>query len=102
MFDWLKRSTPSLPGKPSRVTVASPRAYESNTIVLIDTSYSVGQEMVDFAVRKGLPAIAGSMLSASTRNGIVYNLGVMTFASDVREGARSTNGAFPMILPPRA
>ncbi len=132
MFDWLKRSTPSLPGKPSRVTVASPRAYESNTIVLIDTSYSVGQEMVDFAVRKGLPAIAGSMLSASTRiasprayesntivlidtsysvgqemvdfavrkglpaiagsmlsastrNGIVYNLGVMTFASDVRE-----------------
>lgn len=86
MFDWLKRSTPSSsPSRSPRVAIASPRAYESNIIVLIDTSYSVGQEMVDFAVRKGLPAIAGSMLSASTRNGIVYNLGVMTFASDVRE-----------------
>lgn len=85
MFDWLKRPATASAAASSRVASAAPRAYESNTIVLVDTSYSVGQEMVDFAVKKGLPAIASSMLSASTRNGIVCNLGVMTFASEVRE-----------------
>ena len=79
MFDWLKRSsgTPHTAG-------SRPHSYVSNTIALIDTSYSVGQDMVDFAVSKGIPAIAESMRKASTRNGIQYNLGIMTFATEVK------------------
>lgn len=79
MFDWLKRSS----GTP-RTAGSRPHSYVSNTIALIDTSYSVGQDMVDFAVSKGIPAIAESMRKASTRNGIQYNLGIMTFATEVK------------------
>lgn len=92
MFDWMKRSPRmmidaaglSATRGASATALRNPMRYVSNTIVLFDTSYSVGQSMVDFTVRKGLPAIAESMRNASTRNGIVYNLGVMAFASDVR------------------
>ena len=82
MFDWMKRSQKTSTPRASAIS-RGPVTYVSNTIALIDTSYSVGQEMVDFAVNKGLPAIVESMRNASTRNGIVYNLGVMTFSSSV-------------------
>lgn len=83
MFDWMKRS-PKMAADARRGAPARGPVYESNTMVVLDTSSSVGQDMVDFAVEKGLPAIVESMRSASTRNGIVYNLGIMTFASDVK------------------
>lgn len=58
--------------------------YASNVLMAVDTSCSVGQEQVDFVARKGVPAVAESLRRASVRNGIAYNLGVMTFATEVK------------------
>ncbi len=61
------------------------RGSEANILVLVDASGSVGQGAVDFALGKGLPAMARSLIAASARSDIAYSVGAMAFAAHVRE-----------------